>query len=382
MSESQNFPVSEELWDDIVGRIYESAYDQRERLDLLQDIGQPIGSHALQLVTISPKENATQEDVVIGLEDSNAMQEFEKLVTSGEQIRANYAIRKRELSVVYDYLHSSESEMKSDAFYQEHAVPLGVAYYAAMIVRNDADAMTALAYFREKDTGHFSNQEIEYLRRLTPHIRRSLDLSQKLLRRGALHGMETIVNAMDRAAVVVDRTLRVSVMNQRAADLVSQKDGLEIVGNTLVVHDIMARDALYQEARLALGQMSSLAPDGNGQICAAKKTGGLPYRLTVTPLSSVLTSSNRKHGLIVITDPDADIELRSLALQEDFGLTPAECRVIALLLSGKSLANIAQIKCRKLATVRSQLKSVFRKTGCHSQAQLISFIINNNYASR
>lgn len=62
-------------------------------------------------------------------------------------------------------------------------------------------------------------------------------------------------------------------------------------------------------------------------------------------------------------------------LERLFGLTPAEARVAIAICSGRTAAEIAEDQCVTYATVRSQLKSVFSKTGIHRQAELVRQIM-------
>ncbi|HEU0066683.1 MAG TPA: helix-turn-helix transcriptional regulator [Sphingomonas sp.] len=59
------------------------------------------------------------------------------------------------------------------------------------------------------------------------------------------------------------------------------------------------------------------------------------------------------------------------ALREAFDMTAAEAAVADLLGMGHDLATIAQRRGVGIQTIRSQLKSIFQKTGTHRQAELI-----------
>ncbi|WP_156454309.1 helix-turn-helix transcriptional regulator [Sphingomonas sp. CCH15-F11] len=74
------------------------------------------------------------------------------------------------------------------------------------------------------------------------------------------------------------------------------------------------------------------------------------------------------------------IELRALAgfeaqfggMNEVFGLTPAEHRVLCLALRGNDAAAIAAVCGVSVATIRSQLQQIYGKTGSSSREQLFS----------
>ena len=58
-------------------------------------------------------------------------------------------------------------------------------------------------------------------------------------------------------------------------------------------------------------------------------------------------------------------------LEDRFDLTPAEARLVVHLVAGASLRSCAKALGIKYETVRSYLKSVFRKTATHRQAELV-----------
>lgn len=67
----------------------------------------------------------------------------------------------------------------------------------------------------------------------------------------------------------------------------------------------------------------------------------------------------------------AQREGRLRRLASVYGLTPAEARVALHVIDGGSLATYAQLAAVSVGTARTQLKSVFAKTGVSRQAELI-----------
>lgn len=64
------------------------------------------------------------------------------------------------------------------------------------------------------------------------------------------------------------------------------------------------------------------------------------------------------------------------ALREAFGLTVRETEILGAVCDGKSLSFIASEQERKVSTLRSQMKSILRKTGTSSQAQLVTLVFS------
>jgi DNA-binding CsgD family transcriptional regulator len=61
-------------------------------------------------------------------------------------------------------------------------------------------------------------------------------------------------------------------------------------------------------------------------------------------------------------------------VQSLFDLTPAEARVARSLSAGETVEKIASIGGVSLNTVRSQLRCVLEKTGCHRQAEVVALL--------
>jgi DNA-binding NarL/FixJ family response regulator len=76
-----------------------------------------------------------------------------------------------------------------------------------------------------------------------------------------------------------------------------------------------------------------------------------------------------------VADPDARTPSER-DLTEFFGLSPAESRLTAALLAGKTMHEIAAQSGVQITTVRTQLSSVLRKVGVSRQAELIRILSN------
>ena len=61
-----------------------------------------------------------------------------------------------------------------------------------------------------------------------------------------------------------------------------------------------------------------------------------------------------------------------------YGLTPAECRVALLLSDGRAPQEIAKMVGVTQNTVRSQIKSIFSKTGVRRQGELIQLLLRHS----
>jgi DNA-binding CsgD family transcriptional regulator len=85
-------------------------------------------------------------------------------------------------------------------------------------------------------------------------------------------------------------------------------------------------------------------------------------------------SDDGPHSVLLLIDLDATPLPSTSCLEQIFGLTRAEARLTLLLVSGKTLNEVAEMLNLSVATVRTQLRAVFEKTHTHRQAELVVLV--------
>ena len=111
-----------------------------------------------------------------------------------------------------------------------------------------------------------------------------------------------------------------------------------------------------------------------GIICAwpalaLAPLGSVAWKLIITNREALKTSQQEYQLLVELPRPDG--RRVAQAVSGLFGLTPAEARVLGELLVGKPPAAIAQALGSAVATVRTQMSSIFSKTTTGSQSELL-----------
>jgi DNA-binding CsgD family transcriptional regulator len=228
---------------------------------------------------------------------------------------------------------------------------------------------------RSRRFGHLTGQEVDYLDRLGPHIRRSMELSLRVHRQGMIDGAMAVVEQVDCAAVVIDDDFAIVAANGPAARALRESDGLSDGNGVLCLADAGANRRLVEELKWALKPGCSARAKGPGLLRARRPSGKPAYSLTVAPLNDTRGFSYRRHCIVMLTDPDEAARIPNAYLRRELGLTPAECEVAALLAAGRSVKQIARLRACCIETVRSQLKRIFVKTHCTHQAELVSKLL-------
>lgn len=81
--------------------------------------------------------------------------------------------------------------------------------------------------------------------------------------------------------------------------------------------------------------------------------------------------------LLLFRDPGRGIRPCRAALQQAYDLSPAESRLVVLLVEGNSLSRAAQLAGISPNTAKTQLQFAFARTGFSRQADLVGEIRGN-----
>ena len=87
-------------------------------------------------------------------------------------------------------------------------------------------------------------------------------------------------------------------------------------------------------------------------------------------------------ALVIIGDAADALAVDEQALHDLFSLTQAEARLACALSAGHSIESAAALFEVQSATIRSELKSVFRKTGVNRQQDLVRLITSLSLTPR
>jgi DNA-binding CsgD family transcriptional regulator len=195
------------------------------------------------------------------------------------------------------------------------------------------------------------------------HVR-LLDMSARL------EAFARVLDQLPHPVIVVDVTLRVLIVQQRARLILERADGLSLNGETLVT----ARPDTTRKLRECVAQVFASANRVSLLLERATGLSGVP--VVVLPLPRAAAPCEfPPAAMVVIADPDCTGPTDQQALQQIYGLTRAEAQVAAMLLKGRSLEEAANELCVSLNTVRTHLQRIFSKTDTARQSQLLRTLL-------
>jgi DNA-binding CsgD family transcriptional regulator len=189
--------------------------------------------------------------------------------------------------------------------------------------------------------------------------------SRKSLTSVALRALDQL-----RAGVIVtDNCGLVIEMNRAARAIVQLEDGLLIREGRFCARRVFETTKV---AKLIAGATEVKSRVAAGRMVIGKCGSLPPYVLTVMPLQAE-PFDDQRFAMIIIVDPARYVPSES-DLAELFGLSPAEGRVAAALMTGECLSSIAATSGVQITTVRTQLRSILRKVGVKRQFDLVRIL--------
>jgi DNA-binding CsgD family transcriptional regulator len=176
--------------------------------------------------------------------------------------------------------------------------------------------------------------------------------------------------------IITDNTGLVIETNRAAEAIVQLADGLLVREGRLYARRVFETTRV---AKLIAGATGEQPRMGGGRMVIGRCDDLPPYVLAVMPLQTAPVD-DRRLAMIIIVDPARYVPSeRDLA--DLFGLSPAEARVAAALMTGKSLADIAATAGVQITTARTQLRSILRKVGVKRQFDLVRILSSTGISS-
>lgn len=172
---------------------------------------------------------------------------------------------------------------------------------------------------------------------------------------------------------------QILLTNRAASEILSKQDGLVATKAGLraksVSESAQLQKLIFQALETAVGK--GVSPAG-GLLVARQE--GRPLQVLVTPSKGLPLNLNLGrpaygYAVVLVTDPSQNDCPAPEVVDAFFDLTPAEYRVAKLLVEGKSPRDIAKCLNVSANTVKSQLASVYGKTGTTRQAELVRLLM-------
>lgn len=299
--------------------------------------------------------------------------------------RLHGVLNRPDLLVMGDYDFLSESQMGRNEFYGDFLRPNGLRYCAGVRTVHGPDVIGTFSLQRSPRHGHITEEDLEILERLRPHMRRA---TLTWLRFGRLQAeselLSSLLSRVEDGMIVVGPSGRVRYMNAAGEAICRREDGVSVSNGALTFRAAGAQALLSRAIAEARGETPPEPRTDNWAIIL-RRADMPPYLVTVVPIpQSRERRFDRDRGSVVvwIRDPARTGRPANTLLRDAFGLTEAESEVAHAIAGGLTARRIAQNRGVSITTVRSQVQSILQKTHLHRQADLVRLLARLELAGR
>lgn len=365
--------VEAKEFDQLVAGIYESILMPDAWESSLQSLSGQIAADNVHLMVWRADELSPRYSLTQGIEEQMLA-----------DYRAHYgAIDPRRLLVeqwqsgtwLACHQHFDRRTVERSEFFQDFLIPGGCRFMLGTQLAAQDGLKVFLAMHRAPGRPAFDTPQIELVERLTSHLQRAAQiwLQTEDLRNRAQLGTQAM-DAMELGVMAVGVAGRLFHANRRAEAFLRSGDTLKLKAGVLTA----VADADGRRLQSALAEAGATRRSQSVYLAAPKSSSDLGCSVTIMPLphgSSLSQVLDRAELLVLVSHRGRRRTLTIRQLEQLFSLTPAEARLAKAVTAGVSLDAYAQSNDVGITTVKSQLRSVFSKTGTHRQAELTQLLV-------
>jgi len=363
----------------LIGRIYDAAGDASLWATLIEELAGRTKSTAAALVIQARDEGLYAVSNSWGLPEEFARayrDHYYKLDIWAEVVVPNRG------RYPGGYVCTSESlcpvsVMRKKEFYNDHLVNAGIEHALFELVENNNSCVAAVAMYRDNSSAEFGEPEMNLLRLLAPHLRRAFCLYRRFsLMKSTSQGVEEALDTLPIGVVFFDGKGEIVLMNRSGAACLAERDGL-LATRTALRAEVAAESSKLQQMIQQAAATSRGNGTSSGGAIAISRRARPALQLQISPIrNSAVPVSRSIAAVALIHDPLRAPRSGQETLRAVYGLTPAESRVALLLADGHSPRQICERIGVTENTVRTQIKSIFSKTGVRRQSELIRVLLS------
>jgi DNA-binding CsgD family transcriptional regulator len=264
---------------------------------------------------------------------------------------------------------------KGSEIYNDFLKPNDSPWFLAYFLHKSPNRIVNFSINSSCARGPFDQRDADRLKPLIPHVRRALEIKDRLELAHIRH--DSVGKCLDSASfavLILDDRGRVLEANASASELLATGDGIcRNLDGTLWL-----RGPAGREMGQWIGSGKPPAKNYSGLLHIPRPMGR-PLSITVTRLPAMNTSwigGGPPCWMLLLFDPDRQLFASTELIAQDLGLSLREAELAALLVNGFDATVAAKRLHVSINTARTHLKSIFSKTGIRSQAELVRRITN------
>jgi DNA-binding CsgD family transcriptional regulator len=368
--------ISEETFTGLVAELYEAGFGRTDWAPAVRSIAGAFGGAGSVVFDLNPGSGEVSNWIGPGLE--SGADEYARYANAINP-RMHFSLAAPAGHVAWDYRFLSESGIRKHAFYDWTMRFGGVRYFIGTRLFDDLESNTSTFTSVEFTPrhGHVTREMIETFAQLKGHIANAWRLNRLMHRRRAGEEIETLMESHAACGLIVfDSMGRIRSVNDHAAAILAQDDGLVIRDGTLMAQ--LAGETHRLQVLLQACWKTSMHGLGSpgGAVAITRRSGQPRYVVRAMPVTvpAAPFPSDLPAIIVTILDPVLPIDVEPEMLAELYGLTRREADLAVQLSAGLALREAAAAAGMRYNTARNHIRPLFEKTGAKSQLQLVSIL--------
>ena len=268
-------------------------------------------------------------------------------------------------------------EILASRFYREWLAPQGIVDAISVTFEKSAISYAVLAIHRNERDGMVDEEAKRRMGLIAPHYRRAVEIAKLIdLQKFEAAALADSLDGLAAAMFLVDGGGRIMHANAAGQVMLAKGSVVRRSGDKLTSADEQAERALHDIFSNADAGDAAVGMKGIAVPLAARD--GDRHVAHVLPLTS---GARRKAGIaysavaaVFVRKATLDLPHPVEALAGAFKLTPAEMRVLMMIVQIGGVPDVAPVLGISETTVKTHLQSIFAKTGASRQADLVKLV--------
>jgi len=262
-----------------------------------------------------------------------------------------------------------EAVYRRSEFYQDFARHLGVYQLVAGCVPLGGGSVAPLGLHRPEDARAFDDSDRQALQTLLPHLRRALQLRQRIGTRMDARLSVASLDALPTAMVVVEGDARILLTNRAAEKVLA--DGAAIHASRAgpglgTVRRLVARNRDCDgDLQRTVRAVARAGAEGAGMLLRGEGPGSAISALVTrlpAPLSPAIPGGRcTGAALVILHEPGHRRAPQARLVAGMLGITLTEAEVAIALAGGRTAEAVAGGRGVSVSTIRMQVRSVLEK---------------------
>jgi DNA-binding CsgD family transcriptional regulator len=360
----------------LIGDIYDAALDPGLWPSVLEGVARYVPGAFVNLFSQDATRKTAQAFYTYGIEQEFIDLYFQKYVHLNPVFPTTLFFDVGRILTDEDIM--PKSEFIETRFFKEWVQPQGlIASSMASILEKSSTSVAAIALGRGERDGPVDDAAVRHMELIVPHVRRSVTIGKVIdLHKVEAAALADTLDGLASAMFLVDAAGHIAHSNAAGLAMLDQAAVMRATAGKLAVTDAQADRTLHNI--FVNADSGDAAVGAKGIAVPLTSRDGERYVAHVLPLTS---GARRKAGIAY--SAVAAVFVRKAALEllhpletiaATFKLTPAEMRVLMMIVQLGGVPEVAPVLGLSEATVKTHLQRIFAKTDTGRQADLVKLV--------